>query len=173
MLRVPRWAVTREAAHCDCRTADKAETQKWQTRRDPEHLTQNTQGRWGWHSGGGQSLTCHIAFSLGLCPSVTPHPPHNCSSPGVFVFVFLRTHSLTFHCSYRGRHQTLFSYGNLYQLYIYIYIFCKSYGQPSWSGKNTAGRVRFFFFPATWVRFVFIAVGSWLKKGKEKKMLFK
>jgi hypothetical protein len=148
MLRVPRWAVTREAAHCDCRTADKAETQKWQTRRDPEHLTQNTQGRWGWHSGGGQSLTCHIAFSLGLCPSVTPHPPHNCSSPGVFVFVFLRTHSLTFHCSYRGRHQTLFSYGNLYQLYIYIF-FLQILRPAQLVRKEYCrkGQVFFFFLP--------------------------
>lgn len=62
----------------------------------------------------------------------------------------------------------LFSYGNIYLLYIY---FCKSH--KVWPAQlvrkeNTCRKDQVPLFPATWVRFVPVAVGCWLKKEKKK-----
>lgn len=65
----------------------------------------------------------------------------------------------------------LFSYGNIYLLYIY---FCKSHKvQPAQlvRKENACRKDQVPLFPATWVRFVPVAVGFWLKK--EKKIAFK
>lgn len=59
------------------------------------------------------------------------------------------------------------------EIYIYyIYIFFANLtkcGKPSWSGKSTCKRVQVPLYPATWIRFVPVAVGSWLGEKKEKK----
>ena len=43
--------------------------------------------------------------------------------------------------------------------------------KPNWSGEreNTCKRVQVPLDPATWIRFVPVAVGSWLEKKKRKK----
>lgn len=90
------------------------------------------------------------------------------------VFFFLRPCSLTFHHSYGGRHPRLFSYGNIYLLYISI--FCKSHKvrQAQLVGReNTCKGFQVPLWPAMWIRFVPVNVGSWLEKKKEKKDAFK
>lgn len=88
-----------------------------------------------------------------------------------FFFFFLRPCSLTFHHSYRGRHPRLFSYGNIYLFYISI--FCKSHkvrqAQLVRRENTHAKGFRFLFIPATWIRFVPVAGGSWLGGGRKKK----
>lgn len=57
------------------------------------------------------------------------------------------------------------------EIYIYyIYIFCKSH--KVWQAQlvrkeNTCRGVKVPLFPATWIRFVPVTVGSWLKKKKK------
>ena len=63
---------------------------------------------------------------------------------------------------------------HIYYIYIYISIFCKSHKvqKPSWSGERIFAKgFRFPLDPATWIRFVPVAVGSWLEKGKKKKKM--
>lgn len=121
------------------------------TRKDPEHLRQTTQQRRGWNSGQGHESGTHVSScllirNLSVCNS----------SPSLFRLLlvswcfcfcfFLRPCSLTFHHSSRGRHLRLFSYGNIYLLYISFFL-CANLtkcGKPSWSGKRIlAKRFRF------------------------------
>lgn len=106
-------------------------------------------------------------------PSVIP-PLHLCLLlvSWCFCFCFLRSCSLTFHHSYRGRHPRLFSYGNIYLLYIYFLQISQSAETQLVRRENTCKSVQVALDPTMWIRFVPVAVGSWLEK-KEKKMLLK
>lgn len=101
-------------------------------------------------------------------------PPPPLVSFMVFLFFFLkRPCSLTFHHSYRGRHPRLFSYGNTYLLYIYIYIFCKSHKvqKPSWSRERIFAKgFRFLLtLPCGSGLFPLLLGLGWKKEKKKKK----
>lgn len=106
-------------------------------------------------------------------PSVIP-PLHLCLLlvSWCFCFCFLRSCSLTFHHSYRGRHPRLFSYGNIYLLYIYFLQISQSAETQLVRRENTCKSVQVALDPTMWIRFVPVAVGSWLEK-KRKKNAFK
>ena len=95
-------------------------------------------------------------------PSVIP-PLHLCLLlvSWCFCFCFLRSCSLTFHHSYRGRHPRLFSYGNIYLLYIYFLQISQSAETQLVRRENTCKSVQVALDPTMWIRFVPVAVGSW------------
>lgn len=134
------------------------------TRRDPEHLRQTTQQRQGWNSGQRHEprTRVHVPPSCGICPSAVPHPRPStcCQFHGIFVFIFFMTTQFDSHQSSRGRHELVF----LWKYYIYYIYFL----QISQSVANPAPLA-----PATWIRSVPVAVGSWGAGGRGKRMLLK
>lgn len=119
-----------------------------------------------WHQPGTAARGFFPSIGISVCDSSSPPP---IVSFMVFLLFFKRPCSLTFHHSYRGRHPRLFSYGNAYLLYIYIFFANLTKCRSPAGQREYLQRVQVPLDPAMWIRFVPIAVGSWLENRKKKK----
>ena len=142
-----------------------------------EHLRQTTQQRQRWSSGRGHQpgTRVHGSFSIRIsCLWSLPPPPPIVSFMVFLFFFFKKDHAVWVFIIHIGEDiwgcfpmEIL-----IYYIYIYISIFCKSHKvqKPSWSGERIFAKgFRFPLDPAMWIRFVPVAVGSWLEKGRKKK----
>lgn len=112
-----------------------------------------------------------LIWSLSIC-NFSPSPFHLLLVS--WCLFFLRPCGLTFQHSYRERHPRLFSYGNIYLLYIYI--FCKSHKVRQTQlvrKENTCKRFHVPLHPATWIIGSCCSLALAGEEKRKKKMLLK